>query len=280
MLKISYARAVALRSVSSDLYRFRMLLIPALKKFYKTSKRDLPWRRTRDPYKILVSEVMLQQTQVERVIPKYKDFLKKFPSAKALAKAPLSSVLREWQGLGYNRRAKYLQEAAKVISKSGWEGKLPGVGPYTRAAVEAFAYNKPGVFIETNIRTVFTHFYFSNRESVADAELLPLIEKDLKKSKMEPRDFYAALMDYGSYLKKGGVRINSQSKHYVKQKKFKGSNREMRGAILRELLKKPQTLAQLSKNFPYKKREAAQSLAQLLGDGLVVKRGRRLSVAD
>lgn len=256
-----------------------MNLVTELKKFYKTNKRDLPWRKTHDPYKILVSEVMLQQTQVERVMPKYKNFLKKFPSANALAKASLSSVLKEWQGLGYNRRAKYLWEAAKIIAKSGWEGKLPGVGPYTGAAVEAFAYNKPTIFIETNIRTVFTHFYFSNRESVADAELLPLIERDLKKSKMQPRDFYAALMDYGSYLKKSGIKINSQSKHYVKQKKFKGSNREMRGVILRELLKKPQTSAALFKNFPNKKREAALGVAQLLKDGLVVKRGVRYEIA-
>jgi A/G-specific adenine glycosylase len=276
-----------------------MKLVNEVKKFYKTNRRDLPWRKTRDPYKILVSEVMLQQTQVERVIPKYKAFLKEFPTAKRLADAKLSKVLSLWQGLGYNRRAKYLHSCAKALSKNSSRPslrgypqnfsresfaslpeKLPGVGPYTRAAVEAFAHNRPSVFIETNIRTVFTHFYFPHKEGVADAELLPLIERDLKSSKMEPRDFYAALMDYGSYLKKSGVKINSQSKHYVKQKKFKGSNREMRGAILRELLKKPQTLQQLSKNFPHKNREAASSVMQLLSDGLVVKRGRKLAVAD
>jgi A/G-specific adenine glycosylase len=257
-----------------------MKLLPELKKFYKTHKRDLPWRRTRDPYKILVSEVMLQQTQVERVISKYKAFLKEFPNVSSLAKAPLSKVLGQWQGLGYNRRGKFLHEAAKVIVKESWEEKLPGVGPYTRAAVEAFAFNKPGVFIETNIRTVFTHFYFRNREGVRDQELLPLIERDLKKSKMEPRDFYAALMDYGTYLKKSGININSKSKHYVKQKKFEGSNRQMRGAVLRELLKKPQTLATLTKKFPRKNREAALGVEQLLKDGLVVKRGERLTIAD
>jgi A/G-specific adenine glycosylase len=253
-----------------------MTLLKELKKFYKTNRRDLPWRKTHDPYKILVSEVMLQQTQVERVIPKYHAFLKEFPNAKALAKAPLGKVLKLWSGLGYNRRAKFLHEAAKVIVKDGWEGKLPGVGPYTRAAVEAFAHNKPGVFIETNIRTVFTHFYFKDKENITDAELLMLIERDFKKSKMEPRDFYAALMDYGSHLKRSGVKINKQSKHYTKQKKFEGSNRQLRGAILRELLQKPQTLKQLSD----KNKRAAPVVAQLLKDGLVAKRGEKFVVAD
>jgi A/G-specific adenine glycosylase len=160
------------------------MLVLELKKFYKKNKRDLPWRKTRDPYRILVSEVMLQQTQVDRVIPKYQAFLKEFPTAKKLAEAPLSRVLKEWQGLGYNRRAKFLHQAAKMIVKEGWGGKLPGVGPYTRAAVEAFAHNKPGVFIETNIRTVYTHFYFPNKELVSDKEIIPLIEKDLKISRM------------------------------------------------------------------------------------------------
>lgn len=261
-----------------------MQLIPELKKFYKTNKRDLPWRKTRDPYKILVSEIMLQQTQVERVIPKYKSFLKAFPSVSSLARAPLSKVLKEWQGLGYNRRGKYLHEAAKTIEKGGWGGKLPGVGPYTGAAVDAFARNKPTVFIETNIRTVFTHYYHSsilqNARTISDAELLPLIEKSLKASKMQPRDFYAALMDYGSHLKKSGVRVNSKSKHYTKQKKFEGSNRQLRGAIMRALLQKPQTLEQLSKNLSRTKIKAAQSLAQLLRDGLVREVRGRWSVAD
>jgi len=257
-----------------------MQLIPELKKFYKTNKRDLPWRKTRDPYKILVSEVMLQQTQVERVVPKYKAFLKEFPTVSALAKAPLSIVLKQWQGLGYNRRGKFLHEAAKVIVKDGWAGKLPGVGPYTRAAVEAFAHNKPTVFIETNIRTVFTHFYFPNKSGVNDIELLLRIEKDLKKSKMEPRDFYAALMDYGSYLKRSGVKINKQSKHYTKQKKFEGSERQLRGAVLREVLKQPQTLHALAKSLDKEKEKVAQLLARLVVEGLIQKQGSRYVVAD
>lgn len=220
-------------------------LIRALKAFYKKSARaHLPWRATHDPYRILVSEVMLQQTQVDRVVPYYKSFLKQFPTAQALAKAPLSKVLKAWQGLGYNRRGKYLWEAAKILSKDGWGGKLPGVGPYTAAAVQAFAHNKPTVFVETNIRTVFFHHFYSNvlqKTGISDKELLPLVEEALRKSKMQPRDFYAALMDYGSHLKKQGVKLNTKSKHYQKQSKFEGSARQRRAAKLRALLARAAT---------------------------------------
>jgi len=278
-----------------------MTLVSELKKFYaKEGRRHLPWRKTRDPYKILVSEVMLQQTQVERVMPYYERWMKEFPTAKALANAKLSKVLKMWSGLGYNRRGKYLWEAAKVLSEAklpvgGSRGrvhlsrrqgsfaelplKLPGVGPYTRAAVEAFAFNKPGVFIETNIRTVFTHFYFKDKERVSDAELLPLIEKDFKKSKMEPRDFYAALMDYGTHLKKSGIKINKQSKHYRKQKKFEGSDRKVRGAILRELFGGPKTLKQLEKAL-VEKEKAPRLLAKLVAEGLLTLERNRYTVAD
>jgi A/G-specific adenine glycosylase len=226
-------------------------LIRELKSFYKKSARaHLPWRQTRDPYKILVSEVMLQQTQVDRVIPYYERWLKEFPTARVLSMAPLSRVLKAWQGLGYNRRGKYLHEAAKIISTQGWEGKLPGVGPYTAAAVQAFAHNKPTVFIETNIRTVFFHHIYSGvlqKTSIDDRELLPLVEETLRKSKMEPRDFYAALMDYGSHLKRQGVKLNTKSKHYAKQSKFEGSARQKRAAKLRDLLAKGASEAQIRK---------------------------------
>lgn len=182
---------------------------------------------------------MLQQTQVDRVIAYYERWLKEFPTAHVLSMAPLSRVLLAWQGLGYNRRGKYLWEAAKLITKDGWGGKLPGVGPYTAAAIEAFAHNKPTVFIETNIRTVFLHHFYSNvlqNTRIDDKELLPLVEEALRKSKMEPRDFYAALMDYGSHLKRQGVRLNAKSKHYQKQSKFEGSTRQKRANKLRKLL--------------------------------------------
>ena len=138
--------------------------------YYKAHGRhDLPWRKTTDPYKILVSELMLQQTQVDRVLLKYKAFLKLFPTARRLAAAPLGDVLRAWQGLGYNRRAKFLHQAAQYVTnelKGRWPKDeagllaLPGVGPYTARAVLAFAYNEPVVLIETNVRQVFLHHLF------------------------------------------------------------------------------------------------------------------------
>jgi A/G-specific adenine glycosylase len=152
------------------------------------------------------------------------------------------------------------------------------VGPYTRGAVLAFAFNKPEVFIETNIRTVFLHYCYASVlqktaiRKVADEEILPLVAEALKKSKMQPRDFYAALMDYGSHLKQSGVKVNSRSKHYVRQSKFEGSARQLRGAILRELLKKPATRAQLEKNLsPRTRREIETELQRLRKDGLLEK---------
>ncbi|MDB5224605.1 MAG: endonuclease [Candidatus Adlerbacteria bacterium] len=276
--------------------------------FYaKNGRGHLPWRKTRDPYKILVSEVMLQQTQVERVLVKYKEFIDLFPTAQDLARATLPQVLSAWQGLGYNRRGKFLHEAGKIIARDGFQKdsqaqKLPGVGPYTQAAVSTFAFNKPEVFIETNIRTVFTHHFFTPRSQpekgrderdpnslfqdgsarVSDNELLPLIEQALAeahKQKIESRDWYAALMDYGSYLKRSGVRINSASKHYSKQSKFEGSNRQLRAGILRELLKKPLTFTEILKLTKRTKEETERELSNLQKEGLVVKQKTRYSVA-
>ena len=207
--------------------------------------RDLPWRKTRDPYKILVSEIMLQQTQVDRVVPFYTRFVRQFPTPQKLAKAPLSKVLKAWQGLGYNRRAVYLQRSAKILRSGEINGtpaqsifatRLPGVGPYTAAAVEAFAHNKPTIFIETNIRTVFIYHFFPTKKQVSDKELLPLVKQALKKSKIPPREFYARLMDYGTQLKKQGIKLNAKSKHYIKQSRFEGSHRQKRAARLRRLL--------------------------------------------
>lgn len=169
--------------------------------------------------------MMLQQTQVDRVLPKYEAFIKKYPTAKKLAVAPLHDVLKLWQGLGYNRRAKYLWEAAK--------GGTKGIGPYTRAAVAVFAHNKPEVLVETNIRAVYLHHFFPGRTNVPDSQLLPHI---VVPKGVEPRVWYAALMDYGAHLKRTTPNPSRRSKHHAKQKKFKGSDRELRGAILRARL--------------------------------------------
>ncbi len=211
--------------------------------YKKHGRHTLPWRKSHNLYRILVSEVMLQQTQVDRVIPFYRAFLKQFPTALALAKAPLSEVLVAWQGLGYNRRAKMLHEAAKEMTQHGVPKdvagleKLPGVGPYTARAVAAFAWNEDGIVIETNIRTAVIAHFFPRRQKVTDAEISEVLERALPRGKSG--EWYGALMDYGASLKRSGIALNAKTKTYAKQSQFKGSLREVRGAILRELAKGP-----------------------------------------
>lgn len=254
--------------------------------YFEAGRAHLPWRVTRDPYKILVSEIMLQQTQVERVLPYYKKFLRAFPNAASLGRASLPAVLALWQGLGYNRRAKFLRDAAKILAKKKTSDlttefleTLPGVGHYTARAVGAFAFNRPEVFVETNIRTVFFHHLHTKR-ALSDQDLLPIVEKALKESEMEPRDFYAALMDYGTHLKGQGVRLNKKSTHYVKQSTFEGSTRQLRGAILRELLQHQATLSTLLHHIPRNKEEVAHELARLMAEGLVHFHGRYFAIKD
>ncbi len=227
---------------------------------YAHSGRELPWRvpesdGTFDPYKIMISEIMLQQTQVPRVIIKYEQFLSRFPSNQVLADAPLSEVLIAWQGLGYNRRAKYLHLAAKGIQEkySGAMPKskeelitLPGIGPNTASAILVYAFNVPEIFIETNIRSVFLYHFFQDCDDVADGEILDLVQKTLQES---PRDWYWALMDYGTFIKKTYGNPNNRSKSYVRQSKFVGSDRQIRGMILRELSAGPKPLKKLQKNI-------------------------------
>mgnify|MGYP000622030729 CR=1 FL=1 len=254
--------------------------------YFEEGRRHLPWRMTRDPYKILVSEVMLQQTQVERVIPYYNKFVRTFPSARVLSRVSLTNVLRVWQGLGYNRRAKYLQQAAKKLAQKKpsemtveFLESLPGVGHYTARAVSAFAFNRPDVFIETNIRTVLFH-HVPHKRKRSDKELLPLVEQALKESDLEPREFYAAMMDYGAHLKRQGIKLNSQSKHYQKQEAFEGSARQLRGAILRELLQHQATLATLVHKVPRNQQDVAHELSRLIAEGLVKLQGRYFKIKD
>ncbi|KKS18641.1 MAG: A/G-specific adenine glycosylase [Parcubacteria group bacterium GW2011_GWC1_41_7] len=212
--------------------------------FYKKEKRDFPWRRTRNPYFILVSEMMLQQTQVARVEKKYSEFLKIFPTLQELSKAPLSRVLIAWQGLGYNRRALYLHQAAREIVKR-YNGKIPrdmktlqsikGVGQSTAGGICAFAYNAPVVFIETNIRRIFLYHFFRGKQNISDKELLLFIAKSLDRE--HPREWYFALMDYGAHLSVLKDNPNKKSKHYAVQSKFKGSKRQIRGKIIRYVIK-------------------------------------------
>jgi A/G-specific adenine glycosylase len=220
--------------------------------FYAESGRSFPWRSvTVKPnaaagsavaWGVLVSEFMLQQTQTARVIPYWERWMKKWPRPKDLAAASLETVLKEWSGLGYNRRAKKLQECAAAITER-YGGKvpatpeelitLPGIGPYTAGAIAGFAWNYPAIFIETNIRSVFIHFFFQDRDGIKDDELFPLLDQTLDRS--NPRVWYWALMDYGAELKKITKNPNRKSAHYARQSKFEGSLRQIRGAIVKKL---------------------------------------------
>jgi len=214
--------------------------------YYTNNKRALPWRHNTDPYFVLVSELMLQQTQVSRVVPKFELFMQEFPTIADLADAPLSKVLQAWNGLGYNRRAKYLHEAAQQIIRvhrsiipNDLESlkALPGIGPNTAAAILVYAYNSPLVFIETNIRSVYIHHFFSDNAVVDDKQLMPLIEATL--DRQNPREWYWALMDYGTHIKSLHPNPSRRSKHYTKQSSFAGSDRQLRGKIIKLLLEGP-----------------------------------------
>lgn len=226
--------------------------------YQEHARHDLPWRLPEhdgsfDPYKILVSELMLQQTQVARVTPKYQQFIEAYPTPKHLAQADLGEVLRAWQGLGYNRRAKYLWEAAHSVVGAGkfpssLEGliALPGVGVNTAGAIMAYAFNKPALFIETNIRTVYIHHFFPDAENVSDNSIRDRLVDTLDTE--HPREFYWALMDYGTFLK-ASVRNLSQSKHYAKQTSFAGSRRQVRGRVLRLLATATMTRHELAEHI-------------------------------
>jgi A/G-specific adenine glycosylase len=204
--------------------------------------RDMPWRANTQPYYVMVSEIMLQQTQVDRVVPKFEAFIERFPSVEALSKASLAEVLQLWSGLGYNRRAKFLHEAAqKVMNEFGGVFpetqeeliQLPGIGVNTAGAILAYSFNTPAIFVETNVRTVYFYHFFMESQEVTDAELRAVVEATLDTE--HPREWYWALMDYGSYLKRQGIGQNNKSRHYKKQSPLKGSVREVRGQILKLL---------------------------------------------
>jgi len=211
--------------------------------FYAAKGRhDMEWRHTGDPYKIVVSEIMLQQTQVPRVAVIYPKFIEKFPDVAALAAADQADLLAAWQGMGYNRRALNLRKLAEVIVNE-YGGKipedpailktLPGIGPATSCSIAAFAFNRPVVFIETNIRRVFIHYFFEEGVVVDDRELIPLITAMLPENS---REWYWALMDLGTALKASVQNPNQRSRHYTKQKTFEGSDRKIRGEVLKRML--------------------------------------------
>lgn len=247
--------------------------------------RDMPWRTDTQPYYVLVSELMLQQTQVDRVIPKFELFIRRFPAIDALARATLADVLEVWSGLGYNRRAKFLHQAAQMVQRdydgvipSTPEGllSLPGVGANTAGAVLAYGYNQPSVFIETNIRTVYFYHFFSGEQTVSDARLREVVAATVDHE--HPREWYWALMDYGTDLKRQGFSANDKSAHYKKQSALKGSLREVRGMIVRELTLQPLSFDELRARLPEDER-FARAFDDLIREGMIRRSGDTVSIA-
>jgi A/G-specific adenine glycosylase len=255
--------------------------------YRRHGRHTLPWRLTTNPYRILVSEIMLQQTQVDRVLPKYASFLQRFPTLAGLAEAPLGAVLREWQGLGYNRRAKMLHQCAQLVVKKH-KGRLPrtyeeltalpGIGSYTAGAISAFAYQLPEVFVETNIRSVFIHHFFNDDTDISDADIRLMVERTLDRS--DPRAWYYALMDYGVYIKKTYGNPNSKSKHYTPQTTFKGSDRQIRGALVRTVGLQSMTRKKLHQTLSFDIDRIDAQLERLIAENLITKRGQRYTLPD
>lgn len=255
--------------------------------YYHHQGRIQPWRDHPDPYHIFISEVMLQQTQVPRVIEKYPLFVARFPDFYTLARAELSAILQEWQGLGYNRRARYLKLSAGKITEE-YSGLLPsdeavlvtfpGIGRATAASIVAFAFNKPVIFIETNIRRVFIHFFFPGNIIVRDDEILPLVATALDPK--NPREWYYALMDYGTMLAKSGENPNRQSRHYTRQSSFLGSDRQVRGEIIRFLLANQPVPAEVVIAHIQKDRERTEKIIRgMERDGIITSTGGMIQIA-
>jgi A/G-specific adenine glycosylase len=255
---------------------------------YAAHGRMMPWRSSREPYHIVISEIMLQQTQIERVVTKYERFISTFPDFFSLAQAPLRDILNLWQGLGYNRRAISLQKISqRVVDEYG--GKLPdsadtlqtfpGIGPATAGAICAFAFNQPTVFIETNIRRVFIHCFFPGRNGIRDREILPLVERTLDTS--QPRTWYFALMDYGAMLREMSANPNRRSAHHTRQPPFAGSNRQIRGLVLRFLLENSEaTERELLRTVGRSPDLVKKIIDQLVDEGFIRKTGKAFAISS
>jgi A/G-specific adenine glycosylase len=249
--------------------------------FYAVNKRNFVWRNTDNPYNIVISEVMLQQTQTHRVEQKYNQFIAVYSNFKELANASLKDVLYVWQGLGYNRRAQFLYKLAKKVVNE-FEDNLPsspeilvtfpGIGKTTAASICAFAFNIPTVFIETNIRAVFLYEFFQNKKEVHDQEILPLVEQTL--DRINPREWYYALMDYGVMLKRLYDNPSRKSAHYTMQSPFQGSDRQIRSKIIKILLKnKHISFSQLSSIIRCENEKLRKLVQQLCKEKLLKKDG-------
>ena len=258
-----------------------------LYRFFHDQGRQLPWRATTDPYHILVSEIMLQQTQVDRVALKYEPFINAFPDVWSLARASLRDIMAAWQGLGYNRRALALQRIARRLV-ADFDGRLPdsvdtlrtfpGIGEATAGALGAFAFNQPVVFIETNIRRVFIHCFFPGQSGVRDREILPLVDQTLDRK--QPRPWYYALMDYGSMLRRAAPNPNRRSAHHQRQAPFADSDRQIRGLILKALLRFPVlSVGELVKAVGKSPKRTTRLIHTLIQEGFLEFRDAHLRIA-
>ncbi len=256
--------------------------------YYIQHKRPMPWRNCDNPYYVVISELMLQQTQVPRVLQKFPEFITAFPDFSALVRASMKDVITQWQGMGYNRRAKYLKQIAeKVVGEYG--GILPsdpsiletfpGIGPATAGSIAAFAYNTPTIFIETNIRRVHLHFFFPETKDVHDKEIKQVVEQTLDRK--QPREWYYALMDYGTMMMKSLDNPNKRSKHYSLQSRFEGSDRQIRGRVLKVLVSQQNvTKEQFLRLLQDEEERVSQILDKMEQEGMIVRDKTRYRLPD
>ena len=256
------------------IYAFQQMVLD----YYQSNGRTFLWRQAPyDPYHIVVSEIMLQQTQTYRVVTKFAQFIETFPDFNTLAHASLHDVLSAWQGLGYNRRGQALYHCAQLVMGK-YNGILPtsptiietfpGIGKTTASSVCAFAFNMPTLFIETNIRAVYIQTFFPQEIDVKDQTLMPLVDQTLYKT--DPRTWYYALMDYGVMLKKKFNNPSKRSAHHAQQSAFEGSERQIRGMIVKLLTQhKALNFLTLCELIPREQERIARNLEKLCQEGLV-----------
>jgi A/G-specific adenine glycosylase len=256
--------------------------------YYKNHKRKFPFREIITPYNVLVSEIMLQQTQTGRVSEKFLKFIEKFPNFLSLSMASLEDVLKQWKGLGYNRRAIALKKIADTVVND-FDGNLPDsidtlksfpqIGHNTASSIITFAFNKPTAFIETNIRRVYIYFFFSNKSKINDNEILPIVKKTVDRT--NPREWYYALMDYGVMLKKTHPELSKKSTHYRKQAPFKGSRRQIRGKILELLIKEKKIeISKIQNELKISEKEKIEEiLNQMKEEGFIEINGETINLS-
>jgi len=254
--------------------------------YYERNRREFPFRKNLNPYRVLVSEIMLQQTQTNRVSEKYIEFINKFPDFQVLSESTLDDVLKIWQGLGYNRRAIALKKISEIVMKE-YKGELPDsveilksfpqIGHNTASSIVTFAFNQPSIFIETNIRRIYIYFFFPGKDGIKDTQILPFVEQTMDIG--NPREWYYALMDYGVMLKKTHPELNKRSAHYKKQKSFKGSNRQIRGKILKFLIEENGLLkSEICSKLKLEANKLDKILNQLMKEGFIKKEKNKITL--